>query len=99
MREFLLNIVYGTAYVLNGFKSPIITSGMTPLCRTVSKGQEFELKEDISSELRKGIFVIEEYMGDRILLKRKDKRHDLQPGQIPIFEISVLDDDRFINTP
>jgi hypothetical protein len=91
MRELVLNIFYGIAYVLNGFRSPVVTSGQTPLNKHVHEGQEWVLGKDISSDLKRGIFVITQYGGDRVLIKRKDGRHDAPIGALPIYEIGILD--------
>ena len=87
MRELILWI-----YGLFGER---ITSGPTTLKKNVAEGQRWNLKEDISHELREGIFLVVEYYGDRILLRREDWRHDLPVGVLPIFPIDILDDNRF----
>jgi len=72
-----------------------ITEGETINNRLIKEGQRWELKEDIHEELRRGIHVVKQYCGDRILLLREDYRHDLPQGCSPTFDIDIMDNPNF----
>ena len=73
-----------------------VTGGLTPEGRHVNEGQIWRLNKDIDKELRTGLFLVAEFYGDRVLLKRKDGRHDLPQGCLPIFDIEIMDRSEFV---
>ncbi len=56
----------------------------------ISSGQRYELKEDLNDNLRAGVFIVSQHSIDHVFLKREDGRNDLAPGQLGMWEPSVL---------